>query len=360
MKHLFLLLCVLSLSLNSVAQADENETLDTRRDFFFIVPAVSYTPETKWGAGVVSMYNFYMNFEDTISPASSVQLWSGYTQNKQFLVYVPFNFIWNERKWISKGQIGFYKYFYYYYGYGEQLLKDRESYEVDFPRVRVDLHRKIHSRWYAGVRMWYEDYQFKRFDEGGQLDTFDVPGKEGGAIFGAGALVSGDFRDNVFYPRKGWLVEGVTQPFGSGLSNYSFWRNRFDIRKYSSLSEKLVVANQIFVDVVNGNTPFYSMPFLGGQNRMRGLIEGSLRDKSAWIFQTEFRAEIYKRFGAVAFLSAGSTSQSLSEFQLERTVFAGGGGLRFTLDKEKHMNLRFDAAWARDQFNYYITIGEAF
>lgn len=334
--------------------------LDTRRNFFFALPALSYTPETRWGIGAVSMYNFYLDFNDTISPASSIQLWAGYTQNKQILVYLPFNFTWKERKNVVYGQAGYYQYFYYYYGFGDRLFEDRESYNVDYPRVRLNYLRKIYKRWYLGGRMWYEDLKFRPFEEGSRLDVLDVPGDSDGAIGGLGLVVSADYRDNIFYPTEGWFVEGVLHQFSEQFGAYNFVRQRLDVRNYQNIKKKYIFANQLFIDHTFGDVPFFIMPMLGGPNRMRGMVEGTYRDQSAWLYQAETRFPIYKRFGAVVFGSAGGSASHFRNWQVDRTQFAVGGGLRFNLDTERNLNVRLDAAATRGQFNYYITIGEAF
>ena len=93
---------------------------------------------------------------------------------------------------------------------------------------------------------------------------------------------------------------------------------------------------------------------------MRGMVEGTFRDQSAWLYQTEARFPVYKRFGAAVFASAGGTASHWQNWQLDQTQFALGAGLRFNLDMDKSVNVRLDAAATRGQFNYYITIGEAF
>ena len=339
---------------------EDSLDLDARRNFFFAFPALSYTPETRWALGGVSMYNFYLDFNDTISPASSIRLWAGYTQNKQLLIYMPFNLTWKERKNVFYGQVGYYQYFYYYYGYGDRQFKDRESYNVDYPRVRLNYLRKVHKRWYLGGRIWYEDLKFRPFDEGGRLDVLDVPGDSNGAIGGLGMLLSADYRDNIFYPTKGWFVEGVLHQFSERIGAYNFMRQRIDVRNYQSIAKKYILANHLFLDHTFGDVPFFVMPMLGGPNRMRGLVEGTFRDQSAWLYQAETRFLIYKRFGAVLFTAAGGTASHWRNWQLHRTQLTIGGGLRFILDVDKGINVRLDAAASRDQINYYITIGEAF
>jgi len=109
-----------------------------------------------------------------------------------------FQLFWDERKWYSYGEVGYYKYNYYYFGTGNEDVGKRERYGVDFPRLRFNLLRKVWRDWHVGGRIWIEDWQTKDFEEGERFDAGSVPGGEGGLTIDPGIILLNDSRDNVY------------------------------------------------------------------------------------------------------------------------------------------------------------------
>ncbi|MFT4878587.1 MAG: outer membrane protein assembly factor BamA [Flavobacteriales bacterium] len=347
-------ICVVAL------RAQTDSTLvqgEERKNSFFGFPVAYWTPETRLGFGAATVYSFYLNKQDRISPASQIQFGAAYTLEEQVLVYLPFQLFWNERKWYSYGEVGYYKYNYYYFGTGNEDEGKRERYGVDFPRLRFNLLRKIWRDWHVGGRIWIENWETKDFEEGQRFDAGSVPGGEGGLTIDPGIIVFNDSRDNVYYPRSGWYAE-FTNQHASG--DYHFSRYRSDIRYYLPVNERNVFATQLFVDVTKGSTPFHMMAMLGGTKRMRGFYEGRFRDKSAAFVQTEWRSNVWRKWGVNGFLSAGFVGDNPSVWSIGNTRLAGGGGVRFRIDEERKLNLRLDVGVGDGGVQYYFTIGEAF
>jgi hypothetical protein len=327
------------------------DTTLTRKTTYLAFPVAFRLPETGFGAGVAALSNFYIDKSDSISPPSQIQFGFAYTQNKQVLAYMPFQLFWQEKEWRAYGEIGFYKYSYPFYGVGTTDITDTsEIYKVDFPRLRLNALRSVAPNWYAGLRLWTDDFKMK-----------DISGSRGGVVFGFGAIAERDTRNNVYYPTKGSYTEFVWHPNQKALlSDFTYVRYRVDYHVYFKLAKNTVLANQVFLDMVSGDPPFYAMAILGGSKRMRGIIEGRFRDRNALLLQTELRQLVYKRWGATAFLNYGQIAPSLDQLEVFNGRFAGGGGLRFMLDREKRINLRLDAAWGDSSPNFYFTVGEAF
>jgi hypothetical protein len=328
-----------------------------RKNSLFATPVVFRTPETGFGGGAAGVYTFYMNKSDSLSPPSQVQAGFAVTQERQFLYYLPFQLFWNQRKWYCYGELGHYDYNYFFFGVGTRTEAQPEYYEVTFTRVRLNALRKVWRNWYVGPRLWIENWQFPFFEPEGELISGRVVGTGGGLTFDPGLIVFNDLRDNVFFPRKGSYLELTTQHAGGA---FGFSRYRADVRVYHSIHDHLVWANELFIDHTTGEVPFYMMPMLGGTKRMRGYYEGRFRDQNAALLQTELRARIWRRWGVNAFYSVGMVAQSTKQFMINRTQGAGGAGLRFVLDREKDLNLRFDVAWGRQSTLFYFTVGEAF
>lgn len=334
----------------------QTDSSNVRKNTVFGFPVAFWTPETRLGVGAAGVYNFYIDKADTISPASQIQGGFALTQERQYLYYLPFQLFWDERKWLAYGELGFYDYNYFFFGVGNSAGVE-ERYDVNYSRIRLNALRKVWRSWHLGLRLWQESWQFAGFEEGGALAGGWVPGSEGGSTWDPGVILFSDRRDNVFYPQRGSYLEVVSQHAG-GAFNYS--RYRADAVLYLPIRKAHVWANQFFVDVTTGETPFYMMAMLGGTKRMRGFYEGRYRDRSAVMYQSEWRTRIWRRWGANVFFAAGIVDDRPTMWQVKYLRTTSGAGLRFVLDREKDLNLRFDVGFGDRQALYYFTIGEAF
>lgn len=328
-----------------------------RKNSFFATPVGFRTPETGWGIGAAAVYNFYIDKADTLSPPSQLQAGFAVTQERQNLYYLPFQLFWDQRNWYAYGELGHYDYNYFFFGVGNVDNPQQEYYEVTFTRIRLNLLRRVWRSWYVGGRLWLENWQFPFFEDGGLLISGEVAGSRGGLTYDPGLILFSDLRDNVFFPRSGSYVEFTTQHAGG---DFGFSRYRADVRKYIEVIDNHVWANELFIDLTFGDTPFYMMPMLGGTKRMRGYYEGRFRDRSGILWQTEWRSRVWRRWGVNAFFSAGIVDETFAQWSLSNLRSAGGGGLRFVLDREKDLNVRFDVGVGRNSTQFYLTVGEAF
>jgi hypothetical protein len=67
-----------------------------------------------------------------------------------------------------------------------------------------------------------------------------------------------------------------------------------------------------------------------------------------------------ERWGAAAFLSAGTVASSTNALDIRNLKVAGGAGVRFLLFKNKDIFTRFDVAFSEDGPGFYFFIGESF
>lgn len=341
---------------------DRNDTI--RKSSFLALPVAFYSPETRWGFGGFGMYSFYPSKKDTISPPSLIQFGAAYTQNKQVLTYAPYDIYLNEDNLRINGEIGYYIYSYDFFGVGPDLdLNYSETYELNYPRLRVHVNQRVGKNFLVGGQFWFENMKINQstLDPEGLLASGRVEGSLGGVTSGIGALLTFDTRDNVHYPSKGWFIKGTAHT-NSRLtgSDYAFDRYRIDLRKYISLNDKNIFANQLFLDHITGAAPFTQMAFFGGTKRARGYYLGRFRDKNMLLFQTEYRAVVYKSIGAVAFFNYGSVAPELSKLAFNDGRYSYGLGLRYTFDPKKKVNVRLDAAFGPGTSGFYFTFGEAF
>ena len=116
-----------------------------------------------------------------------------------------------------------------------------------------------------------------------------------------------------------------------------------------------VLAVQGYMNVINGEPPFYMLSLLGGQYLMRGYYEGRYRDKNMLAVQMEYRLPRWKRIGATGFVAPAT-----SNFALKNLKPSAGLGLRYLLVPVEKINLRLDLGWGKDSSGFYLAMAEAF
>jgi len=347
---------------NQLDSLPKKDSAHTKRYKIIGLPLFFYVPETKFGGGGAGIITWRFKKDSANVRPSSVQFGVAFTQLKQTLIYLPFNLWIKNDAYNVFGEIGYYKYNFFFWGIGNaQSFNLQELYDVKFPRIKLNALRRIAPYTYAGVKYNFDDFQVTRVDSAGLLAKGDIAGSKGGKVSSLGLVVKYDSRDNLFYPTKGYLAELSYQiddkAIGSSFNNTRFI---FDASTYITTKLKHTMAFNLYSVIGNGDIPFNQMALLGGTRKMRGFYEGRYRDKNLVMFQTEYRAPLFWRLGAVAFISAGDVADELSHFDVTQFKLAYGGGLRVLLDKKQKINIRFDVGWADPKPNFYLTVTEAF
>ena len=177
-----------------------------------------------------------------------------------------------------------------------------------------------------------------------------------------GMEVSRDSRPNRFYPLKGSVIDFTGDFFAQDLgSKYSFQSYKFTFNKYLSLSDKQVLAYNLYWCGTGGSPPFYGNCIYGANNILRGYTAGRYLDRYMLATQLEYRLVLPWKFGLVGFGGIGAVAPGSDQFFRANHLLPGGGtGIRYMLSKKYHVNLRTDFAWGRDNFTWGVGVGEAF
>ncbi|HLP93031.1 MAG TPA: BamA/TamA family outer membrane protein [Saprospiraceae bacterium] len=367
MKHCFwAFLWVLWAGDMFAQQADSlpQQSMGFRKTSLFPLPIVYYTPETGWAGGLALFAAFRMPGQGNDERPSQMQPGFAYTQRRQILFYLPFQFFWNKERNQIAGELGFYRYAYLFYGIGNSNPKTNEEiYQVDFPRLRLNVLRLVAPKHYVGLRYWWDDYQIRSAPAGGQLTSGTITGSQGGVISGLGLLYNFDSRDDIFYPQKGFLIEGECFLNRKWLgSDFNFSRWSVDAAGYFKLrSSRSILALNVWITALAGEVPFQQLAFLGGSRKMRGHFEGRQRDRSLWTLQAEYRYSLRKRFGVVLFSGIGAVAPQMSAFFRQKTHISYGTGIRLGISKRERVNIRLDFAGNEyGELATYLTVKEAF
>ncbi len=332
----------------------------------FGLPIAYYSPETRWAGGLAGLMAFRFRSNKPEGRPSQVQLGFAYTQERQFLSYLPFTLFLKNEAWYIYGELGYYRYTYFFYGLGNSDPKpDGELYDVNFPRMRVHGLRRVLPGWYLGWHHWLDVFAIADVEPGGLLadPQLDIPGRSGGVISATGLISLLDRREELFSPESGYYVENLLQVSGRATgADFRYARFTTDARLYLPVWRKQhhVLALNAYADVTTGEAPFNALPSIGGNKRMRGFYEGRFRDNNLVLVQAEYRLPLFWRLGMVGFASAGSVFSDWRQ-QTERPLrLAAGGGLRVRISRNDRLNIRVDAAFAKGSSGYYVTVGEAF
>lgn len=318
------------------------------------LPFLFYTPETGLGGGgVLGHYRRLGPLVETSSFVASVTV----TAREQLVLEVFPDVYLGNGIWLG-GEVRYRHYPDVYYGVGPDTPEaSGEDYTSRVADLLVRVHRPVRRGVRAGVEARLRR-ETMLSEAGGLLADGGVPGSSGGTTVGIGALATWDTRDN--RSRRGRYVEGSwTLHHGALGSDFDFQRVVLDGRQFFPLGGAATLGLHAYLEAAPGDAPFSLLPLLGGQDRLRGYREGRFRDRTLATAQAELRFPVWRRLGAVAFVSAGDVAPRLLDLDLGSLEAAGGPGLRYRLNAEG-VALRADFAVGADGGRLYLTMGHAF
>ena len=178
------------------------------------------------------------------------------------------------------------------------------------------------------------------------------------------SFVELDYRQPINARKGGWYRIEFSRYDDRDFDAYSFNRVEVDLRQYVPfLAERRVLAGRALVstsDVEAGQTmPFYLMPYLGGNDTLRGFREYRFRGPHALLLQAEYRYEIWSGLDGALFYDAGKVALQRSDLDFTNLEKDYGFGFRFNTDNGVVM--RVDAGFgSSDGKHLYITFGGVF
>jgi hypothetical protein len=335
-----------------------------RRGALVVAPLPTSSPAV--GSGIVPVlgYIFPLSMKDRVSPPSVVGVAGLITNNgsRGFAVGGQLYLKENTYRITSGFAHGNVNYDIYGNGIAAGLkLPLKQTGEGFF----AEFLRRIGWKFFAGPR--FETGHSFITVRPNSASKFPIPPEVGlhSTLTAIGAELTRDTSRNRFYPTDGTYFTFTADFFSQALnSKYSFQSYKATFSKYWSLSTKQVLAYNAFSCATGGSPPFYGNCIYATNNQLRGYTAGQYFTRNMLATQLEYRLELPKRFGLVAFGGVGGAipggSQLFQRVQSSHFLPAGGGGLRFQLDKKHHVNLRADIAQGRNEHTFGLGIGEAF
>jgi len=347
----------------AVVSERKNEGNAAKKSEFVVAPFPISNPVLGSGLVVATGYLFPLSKNDKVSPISMVGGGAFYTSNGSWLWAAGSKLYFRQDRFRVTWAYGKAQLHYDLYGIGNAAgdlglsIPVNQGGKALFAETLVRMRGKL----FFGPR-----YQWRNLDaqlKGGTLpDNINIDPIELKSTTSAlGFHLQHDRRDNQFYPTTGTLADVVGDFFqGTFGSDFSYQTYTFAFNKYSGLTPRQVLAFRIFGCASAGHVPFYDLCLLGMHNDIRGYKAGQYRDKLMLTTQAEYRLELPKRFGIVGFFGVGEVAPSLAAFNNENLKPGGGGGIRFTVAKKNHVNLRLDYAAGLQGGGVYMGVTEAF
>ena len=267
----------------------------------------------------------------------------------------------------------------FYYKYGKTQL-----------RLAANVQREVGraTRLIAGLGLVDVTLDATPFDSGTTLLLQQLQASQGVAsptlpndryAYARGGVVF-DTRDREIGPTRGQWIDLLVQ--GANLEEgASFTRVTLAARGYAALTSRLVFAQRIVMQQVNGGTPFFDLPTLqasqvsssqpeglGGSNSVRGIVRNRFigdgiafsNSELRWRFkELELLGKPAYLVGSV-FLDAGRVwDRGIDVGELFSDLHAGyGGGLRLGLGPS--FLVAFDVGKSAESTQIYIGLGYPF
>jgi outer membrane protein assembly factor BamA len=335
----------------------------TRKLSISAYPYVYYTPETEVAFGAGGIMTFYTG-KDLVLRPSKIALSGYYATTGQYKFTLAPQLYFTKNKYFSSAALDFGNYVDKFYGIG------KDTPEIDNTRYisqafGADLDFEIPAPFEVSLRagLIYDFSTTTIVDkkDNPYLLSGETPGSEGGLISGLGLTWVWDSRDHTFFPNKGGLhrVKAVFY-FDEIGSDFDFNKYEADLRQYFAVAPDHVIALQAYGSFARAFPPFYEMPALGGQNRMRGYYQGRYRDKNYLTGQVEYRTYLWWRLGVVGFFGIGEVSERIRDWKIGEFKRSYGFGLRVKFNQTEKVNLRVDFGFGKNTSGVYFGLEEAF
>lgn len=358
----FIWILLLSLTPNAILATDDKPVTESNdsKTHFFGFPILSESPETGFAIG-----GYFMAYRNPNPETDKIDTLNGiimYTEEEQLILTLGINKYFQDDRYLLSANCGYIDFPGKFYGIGPDTDEDwEEDYTLLSKSFQGSFLMKLTPHTYLGPAVTYAEFDINDREPGGLLAAGDIIGYDGVTIAGAGLKLIRDTRDDGFLPQHGSLFNtqvtsyrqswGSDEDFSQLITSYCcFWPVR----------ETNTLAFMSAITLSDGDVPFEMMPVLGGSVIMRGYYGGRYRDRNFAALQGEYRFPIISRLSGVAFASLGEVAPEIDQFDSDNIKAAGGLGLRFRIDPNQKINLRFDLGLSEDGVCSYINFMEAF
>jgi outer membrane protein assembly factor BamA len=344
----------------SVFGAD-GEFDDTKVIDMSYLPTAYYTPEKKFGVGLLMVGLYKTDNATSEEQPSSLVLNSFASINQSYGVQVE------NMTFLNQGQ--------------QRLLLDLELHNEAAVYYGVGIeqgdqnpnHHEFNEQLYSFKPRWMTEVANHYFIGVGadfiytSADSLELVATEAPVDsttilpdnFSSGIVVTSiyDSRDYRLNATKGWLFQLDAGLYQNDQFD-SFSTYNIELANYIDLgSTPGLIAWQVQGHLTSGDVPWNLLPDLGGSDAMRGYIRGRYRDQQMMMGQVEYRLPVFQRYGMVFWGAVGSVAPKVSELT-DTLLTAYGTGFRFKV--KDNINLRLDVGVGENETNFYLNVNEVF
>ncbi|WOT04729.1 BamA/TamA family outer membrane protein [Shewanella youngdeokensis] len=331
------------------------------------LPTAYYTPEKKFGVGLLMVGLYKTDDASVAEQPSSLVLNSFVSMNNSYGVAVENMTFFNEGKQRLLLDLELHNEAAVYYGQGiEQgnLDTNHHEFEEQLYSFKPRWMTEVASNYFIGVGA---DFIYASADKL-ELVSTETPVDATDILpnnFSSGVVLTSiyDSRDYRLNATKGWLLQ-IDAGLYHNNESASFSTYDIELANYIDLSAtKLLssapglIAWQLQGHFTEGDVPWNLLPDLGGSNAMRGLIKGRYRDEQMMMGQVEYRLPVFQRYGMVFWSSVGSVAPKVNQLT-DDLLTAYGAGFRFKV--KDNINLRLDIGVGENETNFYLNVNEVF
>jgi hypothetical protein len=166
-----------------------------------------------------------------------------------------------------------------------------------------------------------------------------------------------DMRDNFFTPTRGWYVDLSVPVFRKGLGgDRDFEKLDLTGIHFRPLGDSVFFSIRGTAKASSGGTPFFLRPYVA----LRGVQALRYQGERAAEAEAELRWQAHPRFSVVGFAGTGVARGGSAIGDRDKTVVAGGAGVRYLLARKHGLHLGLDvAAGPDDKPIFYLVFGNA-
>ena len=348
---------------NELDKDDPAKPQEKKRGTWIIAPIPISSPAIGSGLVLALGYVFKLDENDDVSSPSTLGVMGAFTNNGTRAGGLGGRLYFSENKYqttflIAKGRVNS-----DFYGIGR--IPGRDAIKVPLSGSGTvffgEFLRNVGKAIFIGPRFQHRKLS-ARLDGPQTPGGFEIPTIDlQSTTVALGFHVQRDKTNGSFYPTKGSLFNATADFFDESLGSKRQYQNyKVSYNSYHGIGTTQVLAYRGMICSANQNVPFYDLCLFGVNNDLRGYTGGQFQNRRMFATQAEYRRELPKRLGFVAFAGIGGVANRWDAFRSDEFLPAAGAGLRFKLDKKNHINYRIDWAIGRAGRTLSIGIGEAF
>jgi hypothetical protein len=339
-----------------VTFCEEDNVEKKNKMSLFAVPIFGYTTDTGTLGGFAGM----KSYRNSGGKLSNVQAIIEYSAKKQFVAGFKWdhNFKNNDRLLVETKYSKFPTLF---FGIGNKTKSDvNENFTPEFFESKISLEKSITSDLKIKTLLYMQNLANVEYNHSGMIVEKDVKWYKGRLDAGPGIGIVWDSRDNTIATNTGTLIQ--LEYWGMMLQDKGGAYNiiNAEFKKFINPIPKFVLGYMAQYKETNGTVPFYLLNDLGGSDRLRGYEQYRFFGKKSVLLQHDIRFPIWGPIGGIAFGAAGQVADKANDVLKGRFHVGYGGGLRWFINREDNLVIRFDYAAGNDTKGFYVTFGEAF